>query len=143
MPHSVDINDYMVRQPVLVTPESGLFEAIEAIIGHRLSGVTVVDGDRQPVGMLSELDCLRAILSGTYYGEGVGRSRVAEHMTTGVECVPAHADIVDVARSMLARKRRRRPVVDDRNRVIGQITCRAILRCAKDFDLPSQWPERG
>lgn len=139
MAHSVDVNDYMVAAPVLVTPDSELFEAIGEIITNRLSGVTVVDDDRHPVGMLSELDCLRAILSGTYYGQGVGRSRVAEHMTREVECVRAHSDIIEVARSMLERKRRRRPVVNERNELVGQITCRAILRCFRAFDMPEQW----
>lgn len=139
MPHSIDVNDYMVKNPVLATPDTGLFEAIHQITSRRVSGVTVIDEDRHPVGMLSELDCLRAILSGAYYGDRVGTMRIADHMSKNVECVPAHASLVDVAQSMLAHKRRRRPVVNDRNELIGQITCRAILRCVTDFDVPGQW----
>lgn len=141
MQHSVDVNDFMVKRPVLVTPETELFEAIHQILRYKLSGVAVVDDDKHPVGMLSELDCLRAILSGTYYGEEVGTVRVADHMTAKVECVHAHANVVDVAKSMLDHKRRRRPVVDDHNQLVGQITCRAILKCVKDFDVPKRWFE--
>ena len=117
MKHSVDVNDYMVKRPVLVTPETELFEAIHQILRHKLSGVTVVDGDKTPIGMLSELDCLRAILSGTYYGDEI------------------------VAQSMLDHKHRRRPVVNDNNEVVGQLSCRAILKCIKDFDVPKRWFE--
>lgn len=141
MERSVDVNDYMVKGPVLVTPDTGLFEAIDQILRHRLSGVSVIDGDRHPAGMLSELDCLRAVLASAYYGEGIGSSRVGEHMTTSVDCVNAHSNIVDVAQSMLANKRRRRPVVDEDNRVVGQITCRAILRCVRDFDKGTPWAQ--
>ena len=63
---SVDVNDYMVKRPVLVNPDTELFEAIHRILRYKISGVTVVDENNHPVGMLSELDCLRAILSGTY-----------------------------------------------------------------------------
>jgi CBS domain-containing protein len=141
MKGSVDVNDYMVKGAVLVTPETELFEAIDQILRNRLSGVAVVDDNRHPVGMLSELDCLRVVLAGAYYGEGIGNSRVGEHMTTNVDCVKAHANIVDVAKSMLAHKRRRRPVVDEHNHVVGQITCRAILRCVRDFEGGAPWTQ--
>jgi len=141
MKRTVDVNDYMVKGPVLVTPDTELFEAIDHILRHRLSGVAVVDDNRHPVGMLSELDCLRVVLSGAYYGEQVGSTRVGEHMTKNVDCVKAHANIVDVARSMLANKRRRRPVVDEQNHVLGQITCRAILRCVREFESGTPWAQ--
>ena len=102
MKKSVDVNDFMVKHPVLVTPDTELFEAIHKILRYKLSGVTVIDDERHPVGMLSELDCLRAILSDTYYAEGAGNIRVADHMTPKVEIVDAHSNVIGVARSMLA-----------------------------------------
>ncbi len=141
MKHSVDVNDYMVKRPVLVQPDTELFEAIHKILRYKISGVTVVDDNRHPVGMLSELDCLRAILSGTYYGTEVGTILVKDHMTSGVESVKSHADVIDVAQSMLDHKHRRRPVVNSDNKVVGQLTCRNILKCVKDFDVPKRWFE--
>ena len=143
MKKSVDVNDFMVKHPVLVTPDTELFEAIQKILRYKLSGVTVIDNERHPVGMLSELDCLRAILSDTYYAEGPGNIHVADHMTPTVECVDAHSDVIGIAKSMLDHKRRRRPVVDEHNKVVGQITCRAILRCVKAFGGPGRWFELG
>jgi len=141
MERSVDVNDYMVKGPVLVTPDTELFAAIDQILRHRLSGVAVIDENRHPVGMLSELDCLRVVLAGAYYGDSMGSTRVGEHMTTSVDCVRSHSNIVDVARSMLTNKRRRRPVVDDDNQVLGQITCRAILRCVREFEGGTPWAQ--
>jgi CBS domain-containing protein len=43
-----------------------------------------------------------------------------------------HEDITDVAQDMLAKKRRRRPVVED-GRLIGQVTCRQLLKATLDF----------
>ncbi len=136
MARSVHVDDFMVKRPVLVTPDTNLFEAINQILSHKVSGVAVIDDDRHPVGMLSELDCLRAILSDTYHGEGMANIRVADHMSPEVECVDARSNVISVARSMLDHKRRRRPVVDEQNRLIGQITCRAILRCFREFGGP-------
>jgi len=142
MKNSVDVNDYMVKRPVLVEPDTEVFEAIHQILRYKISGVTVVDDRKHPVGMLSELDCLRAILSGSYYGD-VGKILVKDHMSVGVESVNSHADVIDVAQSMLDHKHRRRPVVNRENKVIGQLTCRNILKCIKDFDVPKRWFEGG
>ncbi|MEM1434963.1 MAG: CBS domain-containing protein [Pseudomonadota bacterium] len=138
MTQSVDVNDYMVKHPVLVAPDMELFEAIHWILENKLSGVTVIDDKKHPVGMLSELDCLRAILSGTYYGDAIGKTPIKEIMTPSVECVTAHADLIDVAQSMLDHKHRRRPVVNGRNEVIGQLTCRQILRVIKNMGVPGK-----
>ena len=138
MTRSVDVNDYMVKHPVLVTPDTELFDAIHKILEHKLSGVAVIDDKKHPVGMLSELDCLRAILAGTYYGDAIGKARIDEFMTPDVECVAGHADLIDVAQSMLDHRHRRRPVVNARNEVVGQLTCRQILRVISDFGVPEK-----
>ena len=132
----VKVSDHLIKRPVLVTPDTELFSAIHKILVHKISGVTVVDDHRRPVGMLSGLDCLRAILSGSYYQEEVGTIRVGDHMTEGVEAVSPDDQIVDVALSMLDHKHRRRPVVDERGNLLGQLTCRQLLKGVKDFDLP-------
>ena len=137
---SVRTRDYMIRRPVLVHPETDLFDAISQILNHRISGATVVDGNRRPVGILSELDCLRAILSGSYYGEEQGTIRVAEYMTSPVETIQADENIIDLAQSMLDHKRRRRPVVNEAGVLIGQVTCRQLLKAIKDMDIPDHKP---
>jgi len=138
---SVKARDYMVRKPVLVRPESDLHDAISQILSHRISGALVVDESRRPVGVLSELDCLRAILSGSYYGEDQGSIRVDEYMTTPVETVKPNDNIIDVAQSMLDHKRRRRPVIDDEGVLIGQVTCRRLLKAIRDMDIPDRKPD--
>jgi len=41
--------------------------------------------------------------------------------------------VVDVADDMLKKGHRRRPVVDN-GKLVGQITCRQLLRVVRDFD---------
>ena len=79
------------------------------------------------MGMLSELDCLRVILAGVYNDEEFGAALVGDVMTREVEVQHPHDDIVDVATSMLDHKHRRRPVVQD-GLLVGQVTCRQILK---------------
>jgi len=141
MLRSTRVSDYMLRHPVLVHPETDLFEAIHQILIHKISGVTVVDRNRVPGGGLSERDRLRAIRAGTYY-QHVGGT-VGEYMSKGdVQTALPSDDILEVAQSMLDEKRRRRPVIDDHGMVIGQVTCRQVLKAVKDFDTPED-PREG
>lgn len=139
---STRVSDHMLLKPVLVTPETDLFEAIHLILVNKLSGVTVIDEHRRPVGILSELDCLKAILTGTYY-QMVG-GRVSEYMTTGpIDTIAPGDDVLSVAQSMLDHKRRRRPVVDENGVLVGQVTCRQLLKALKEMDMPADPTERG
>jgi len=131
MLQSVNLRDYMLPNPVKVKPDDSVLDAMQVIIDNKISGVCVVDIDGNLVGILSELDCLRAALGATYNNTGVGLVR--DHMT-GDNLLVAHPEenILDVAQDMLLKKHRRRPVVEN-GRLIGQITCRQLLSAVKKF----------
>ena len=129
---SVRIKDYMVSQPVTVLHSATIAEAARAITNHKVSGVVVVNEAGAVVGMLSELDCLRNLLSEAYNGQAIGGEAVASAMTTPVTTCEPDADIISIAESMLANKQRRRPVVQQ-GKLAGQITCRQLLGALLDF----------
>lgn len=139
---SVKVKDHMLKRPVLVKPDDDLFHAIHQILAHKISGVTVVDERHHPVGMLSELDVLRAILHREYYQEDIGTPLVRDHMTSSVETVGVGDDIIDVAESMIDHKHRRRPVIDSHGELVGQLSCRNLLKAIKDMDHPEDRRER-
>jgi len=126
------IKDYMVSQPVTVLQSATIAETARMITEQKVSGVVVVNEAGVVVGMLSELDCLRNLLSEAYNGQAMGGEAVALAMTTPVTTCAADADIISIAESMLANKQRRRPVVDQ-GKLVGQITCRQLLGALLDF----------
>lgn len=132
MLRSVDLSDYMLTNPVSVRSDDNVFTAIELITSNKISGVCVVDGDNNLLGVLSEMDCLRAIL-GAAYNESGDVGRVAEYMTSNVDCCDQHADVINVANDMLQKGHRRRPVVKD-GKLVGQITCRQLLSVVSKFN---------
>lgn len=123
---SLELKHYMQAHPVTISPHRTVYEAARIITSNKVSGLVVVDENRQIVGILSELDCLRVLLAGIYNDEGHGAAIVGDVMATEVEVQNPDDDIVDVANSMLDHKHRRRPVVQD-GRLIGMVTCRQIL----------------
>jgi len=131
---SVNIKDYMVDNPVVISEDAGLMEAVHLILVNKVSGLCVIDKDKNLVGMLSEMDCLDGILMASYNDSGIGK--VADFMTTEVVVANLGEDIIDVARDMLKQKHRRRPVVD-KGKLIGQISCRQLLQAVKSFIGPT------
>lgn len=127
---SVEVRDYMNRDPVKINVAAGIYDAISLIRAHKVSGVCVVDDEGKLVGVLSELDCLDAILGAVYNEHNVGK--VGEHMSRNVVTADAHDDILKVASDMLVNRHRRRPVLED-GKLVGQITCRQLLAAVNDF----------
>ena len=121
------IERYLAEQDVRVSPGMNVYEASQVILANKASGATVVSESGELLGVLSELDCLRAMVTSVYNGSDPGGALVSEIMTTEVETTDADADIIAVATSMLSSKRRRRPVLKD-GKLVGQISCRQILR---------------
>ena len=131
MTKSIALREHM-RSPRTVKQDATVSEAAQVIIENRVSGVVVVDDEGQLVGVLSELDCLQAIVSSAYNGNTPGAEKVREVMTKGVAVNSPGEDIVTVAADMLKHKHRRRPIVEN-GKLVGQISCRQLLRAIKDF----------
>ncbi|MNY37082.1 inosine 5'-monophosphate dehydrogenase [compost metagenome] len=121
---SIKVRDYMTRHLVTFRSETDLFTAINRLLEHRISGAPVVDSQGHLIGLLSEGDCLRGILS--------AGGDVSAYMTTEVETISPEADIIEVSERFLRGRRRRMPVVED-DRLIGQISRSDVLRAVKEF----------
>lgn len=131
MLHSVRLEDCLLRRPVTVKADQNVIEAIDLILSHKISGVCVVDDDNNLIGVLSELDCLRAILGAVYNEGAVGHVR--DYMTSGdLKLARPDANIVDIAQQMINDHLRRRPVVEN-GKLVGQVTCRQLLKAVRNF----------
>ena len=105
----IELKHYMVANPVTVAPGASLFEAMHLILANKVSGLCVVDVRGKLIGILSELDCLRGVLSSVYNDSGIGL--VSDVMTTeNIKSAGIHDSIADVAADMLQSSKRRRPV---------------------------------
>jgi len=131
MLRSVKAQDYMCNDLITFTPETDLFEAINALLDNHITGAPVVDSKGDLVGLMSEVDCLKAILTLTYHEEEMGGT-VGKYMSDEVYTVNHDADIIKVAEEFINNKRRRLPVVKD-GKLIGQISRRDVLRAVENF----------
>ena len=64
---SIVAKDYMSIKPVTFRADTHIFEAIQVLLQNKISGATVVNDANEAVGVISEMDCLQAIINVGYY----------------------------------------------------------------------------
>jgi CBS domain-containing protein len=123
----------MATYLVTFKTDTDVLEAVNSLLQYRISGAPVVDEQNHMLGIISEKDCLKAVLSAAYHDD-LGAT-VGELMTKNVETVDADISILDVAELFLKTNIRRYPVLHE-GRLVGQISRRDILRAFVRFVNP-------
>ena len=126
MPAPSKISDCMRRNPLTIHLDANLVQAIETIVEYKLTGLTVTDDEGNAVGILSELDCIQAVLTALYNEGDPEHALVRDSMSTDLAtCAPGDG-IVEVAQAMLDTRQRRRPVLEN-GKLVGQVSSSNIL----------------
>ena len=133
MEKSFLIKNYMNPNPVTVTPETRICDVIKLILKHKVSGFVIADQSKNYFGVLSELDCLK-VTSESIYNEGQNTPSpyAQDIMKTDVATASPNAGLFDILICMLDEGQRRRPVIED-GKLIGQVTCRHLLKAIINF----------
>ena len=118
--------DIMDRSEFTLRPHHSIDTAMERMLKAKLTGVPVVEEDGTLCGMLTEKDCLKALVNEAV--DGAPGGKVRDYMTQPAESVRPQTILLDVVRLFLERPYRKVPVVDPEGRVIGQVSRRDILR---------------
>ena len=129
---SVKVSDYMVNYVLSVEEDTDLFKAIGLMLKHKVASVPVLGKKDRVVGMLSQWDCLKQILAGSY-AEEIG-GVVKDLMDPTVHTVSPNDDIVDVAAAMTSKGWHLSLPVVERGKLVGTIGCPDILEAIYDFD---------
>lgn len=119
--------DIMTRKLVTLSPDTDIYEAMDVLLSHRISGAPVVD-DGALVGILSEYDCMTlggASMTDLY---ATGGGAVRQYMTSSVHTARPDTPIGDLAATFISRRVRRLPVVDDSGTLVGLVSRRDVLK---------------
>jgi CBS domain-containing protein len=131
------VDDLMTREPVVVGEDAPLAEAARLMDRHAISGLPVLDEAQGLVGVISEMDLLRARATEHLWATWHGL-RVRNLMTTPALTVGADQPLTLAARRMERHRVSRLVVVapEDERRVIGVLAAadlvRAIASLAED-----------
>ena len=127
-----NIENCMHRSPITINAERNIGEAVSLILEYKLTGLTVVDSKGDVVGVISEIDCLKAILTAIYNNGEPDGGLVSDYMTANPNICHPSDGIVEVAESMLQTKQRRRPVISD-GKLVGQVSSGTVLWALMEF----------
>ena len=126
------VADYMATKLISFSPELSIYEAMQSLLKHKISGAPVVGRDNELLGVLSEGDCLKEIVKGKYENEINHSGTVGDHMTTSVTTIVAGMGILEAAHFFLEKRFRRFPVVKN-GKLIGLLTQTDVMRAMNDF----------
>ena len=132
MLHSLNVRDYMTQSLITFRPEQDVIEASLMLAERRISGAPVVDDTGNLAGILSDTDCIRAMLKFGFDPDW--RGLVSELMSPEVATVDIDDSILDVAQRFVEIRYRRYPVLED-NRVVGVVSRADVLRALERIEL--------
>lgn len=130
--------DVMTSQVVTIPESTSVLEATRIFLEHNISGAPVVNRIDRMVGVLSEEDLLAV-----FFEEGenldeveVGTCSVlgATLVTRRVVSVKPETPARTIARTMMMRKIKRLPVLDDDRKVVGVVSRKDLLRAMWNRD---------
>ena len=136
LPAQLTVRELMSERPRTVGPDVPLRSAVLEMLRAGVGGLPVVDESNRVIGMLSERELLRDLLSHYLPRAGganalqppaAARRTVRDIMTRQVLCVAPEQPIAEVASLMLNKDVERVPVVKD-DRLVGFLTRGDIVR---------------
>ncbi len=128
----ITVQDYMAKKLITFSPDQSMFEVVEALMKNKISGGPVVDEQGELVGIISEGDCLKEVVKGTYHNLPIFSGLVSEHMAQKVVTVEPNLNIFEVARMFLQMRFRRFPVVNSSGILVGQISQKDIMKAVSN-----------
>lgn len=116
----------MTTDVVAVTKDTDIYEAIRTMIAHHVTGLPVIDRERNLLGVVTEKDVLRLL-----YDIEDQPGEVQDYMTPAVVAFDQEDSIVDIAESLGENPFRRVPILHD-GKLAGVISRKDIIRHMKE-----------
>ncbi len=119
--------DIMVTKLVTLTPRMDVYQAIDLLLKHKISGAPVIDEDRNFLGSFSEKCCLSVLLKAAY--EQLPTTEIEPFIDTEARTITEETDLLTIAHIFTETGCRQLPVLRDAL-LVGQVSRRDVLRAA-------------
>lgn len=140
------VRDALVASPLVVTPDTTLFEFVDRILGGNQTTASVVDGTLL-VGIVSATDVLKQlvppylnmdenlanVLHDSFFEEEIGKLHnvlVRHAMVRKLDTLPPDASVMQAVSLFVSHSRKTVPVVET-GVFLGAVTRRSVLRLVR------------
>ncbi len=124
----IPVKEIMTRNVATVDIKSSIQQLSQKMLAYGVGSVIITD-DNQPVGIVTEKDIVRKIVSKNLKPEDIS---IKELMTTPLITIPSHEDVTDAMRKMVKMEIKRLPVVEN-NRLIGIVTDTDLIAASAEM----------
>ncbi len=131
------VTKYMASDLITFKPDTPITEVIDTLLAKGISGAPVLNDRKEIVGLIDDKDCLRVLIDSAYHNQPGNNRNVKFYMTNVMKTISVEADVVEVANVFLNSKYKRLLVIDDKGKLVGQISRRDILRAIKSMNVPN------
>ena len=121
---SLTVADCMTPARVTIPATATVTEAVQKLLKNKMLGGAVVDEHHHLVGYISEQDCLKHLITDSYFRENT--TLVSDIMRHDVLTMSGEMSVIDLAQIMTQDKPKKYPVTDHR-KLIGEITRTDVL----------------
>jgi CBS domain-containing protein len=122
--------DIMVSRLITLRPDMDVFDAIDRLLKHQISGAPVVDEFGNFVGVFSERCSISLLVAAAY--DGAPTNRIEPFIERDVATISPDTDLLTIAERFLNSNQRRLPVLDA-GRLVGQVSRRDVLKAAQSL----------
>jgi predicted transcriptional regulator len=123
----------MTRDLITFKKDTDISVVIHSLLENRISGAPVLDNDGQVVGLIDDKDCLNVLFGNVYNRLPTTKDTVSNYMSNVMRSISVNQNILDVASVFVSSPFKRLLVMDDNNKLVGQISRRDILRAIDEL----------
>jgi len=131
--HIPSVEEYMTRDLITFKKDTDISVVIHSLLENRISGAPVLDNDGQVVGLIDDKDCLNVLFGNVYNRLPTTKDTVSNYMSNVMRSISVNQNILDVASVFVSSPFKRLLVMDDNNKLVGQISRRDILRAIDEI----------
>jgi len=127
------VEEYMTRDLITFKKDTDINVVIKSLLDNRISGAPVLNDNGQVVGLIDDKDCLNVLFGNVYNRLPTTTDTVSNYMSNVMKSISVNQNILDVALVFISSPFKRLLVMDDNNKLVGQISRRDILRAIKEL----------
>jgi predicted transcriptional regulator len=127
------VEEYMTRDLITFKKDTDINIVINSLLDNRISGAPVLNDNGEVVGLIDDKDCLNILFGNVYNRLPKTTDTVANYMSNVMKSISVNQNILDVASVFVSSPYKRLLVMDDNNKLVGQISRRDILRAIKEL----------
>lgn len=127
------VEAYMTRDLITFKMDTDINVVIKSLLENRISGAPVLDDNGDVVGLIDDKDCLKVLTGNVYNRLPTTSDTVSNFMSNVMKSISINQNILDVALVFVSSPFKRLLVMDDNNKLVGQVSRRDILRAIKEL----------